>query len=346
MEASSFRVKEAVSVDVGAISDLIANTRCNSGEIPWCRGEKTDPWDHVEAAMGLSIGGYFLEARQAMQWLADMQLDDGSWYASYRRGEPEDRTRDTNMSSYIAAGVYHYYLITGDPDFVRDMWRTVERAIGFALSMQAASGEIHWARSPEDVVDPVALLTGSSSVYFSIKCALALARLLRFEKPEWTRGLKKLGHAIRNEPHRFNMTKSRFSMDWFYPILAGAVTGQAARKRIKKSWKKFVMEGQGVLCVSDESWVTLAETSELVLALTAMGNRDLASIVFNWISEKCFPDGSYWCGHTVPDMTIWPEEKFTWTNAAVLLAADSLYHLTPASRFFSHRFWADMRIGD
>ncbi len=346
MEASSLSVKQAVSVDVDAIARLIANTRYDCGEIPWSRGEKTDPWDHVEAAMGLSIGGYFQEARQAMGWLAGIQLDDGCWYASYRQGEPEDRTLDTNMSSYIAAGVYHYYLITGDSDFVREMWETVERAIGFALGMQAPTGEIYWARSPENVVDPVALLTGSSSVYFSVKCALALARLLRMEKPEWKRSLKKLGHAIRNTPHRFNMTKSRFSMDWFYPILAGAVSGEAARKRIKKSWKKFVMEGQGVLCVSDEAWVTLAETSELVLALAAMGNDELARIVFNWISEKCFPDGSYWCGHTVPDMTIWPEEKFTWSNAAVLLAADALFHLTPASRFFSHRFWAAMEIGD
>ncbi|MCP4687018.1 MAG: phenyltransferase domain-containing protein [Desulfobacterales bacterium] len=345
MEARSLSLKQGVGVDVDAISRLILDTQRKSGEIPWSPGEKTDPWDHVEAAMGLTIGGFYPGAREALGWLADIQLDDGSWFASYRNGEPEDKTRDTNMSSYIAAGVYHYYLITGDYDFVREMWETVERAIGFALGMQAATGEIYWARSPAYVVDPVALLTGSSSVFFSIKCAMALAKLLRVEKPEWTRALEKLGHAIRNTPQRFNMTKSRFSMDWFYPILAGAVTGRDARKRIKKSWKKFVVEGQGVLCVSDESWVTLAETSELVLALVAMGNRDLAKIVFNWISEKCFSDGSYWCGHTVPDMTIWPEEKFTWTNAAVLLAADALFHLTPASRFFSHQFWASIGIG-
>jgi hypothetical protein len=37
-------------------------------------------------------------------------------------------------------------------------------------------------------------------------------------------------------------------------------------------------------------------------------------------------------------MAIWPEDKLTWTNAAVLLAADALYDLTPASRLFSHVF--------
>ena len=38
-------------------------------------------------------------------------------------------------------------------------------------------------------------------------------------------------------------------------------------------------------------------------------------------------------------MTIWPEEKISWTNGVVLMAADALYELTPASRLFDHRAW-------
>jgi hypothetical protein len=41
-------------------------------------------------------------------------------------------------------------------------------------------------------------------------------------------------------------------------------------------------------------------------------------------------------------MVIWPEERTTWTNAAVLMAADALYDLTPASRLFGHEHWRDM----
>ena len=91
----------------------------------------------------------------------------------------------------------------------------------------------------------------------------------------------------------------------------------------------------------DAPWITIAETSELSLALSAIGNRSLAEIVFHWISDKKFDDGSYWAGFTFPDMTIWPEDKLTWTNAVVLMAADALYDLTPASRLFSHRFWQE-----
>ena len=332
--------KRPVAVDVDAICALIAENQYASGEIPWCRGEKTDPWDHVEAAMGLAVGGYLPEARRAFFWLAETQHDDGSWFAAYRRGVPQDRTRDANMSTYVAVGLYHYYLISGNLDLVEEMWPTLERAVDFALGLQAPGGEIHWALSPEGKVDPVALLTGSSSIYMSLKCALACARLLGIGRARWQLALERLGEAIRSRPHLFNMTKSRFSMDWFYPVLCGAVTAEAARLRIEKSWRKFVVDGQGVLCVSDEPWVTLAETCELVLALSAMGNRNLAEIVFSWISNKRFEDGSYWTGYTFPDMIIWPEERFTWTNAAVVMAADALYDLTPAGRIFDHHFWS------
>ena len=42
------------------------------------------------------------------------------------------------------------------------------------------------------------------------------------------------------------------------------------QKKYRQKEKKFIVEGQGVRCVSDEPWVTIAETSEFVLALFAM----------------------------------------------------------------------------
>ena len=44
------------------------------GEIPWFEGGHTDPWDHVEAAMGLSIAGENEAAHLAYRWLAENQL--------------------------------------------------------------------------------------------------------------------------------------------------------------------------------------------------------------------------------------------------------------------------------
>ncbi|NNL41494.1 MAG: phenyltransferase domain-containing protein [Desulfobacterales bacterium] len=339
MELNISRSRNDLALDVDSVATLIVNTQRKSGEIPWCEGKQTDPWDHIEAAMGLNIGGYFAEARHAFNWAAQNQLSDGSWYATYINGVPEDKTRDANMSSYISVGVLHDYLITNDKPFLQEMWETIYRAIEFALSLQAPGGEIHWAISPEGKRDPMALLTGSSSIYLSLKSALVIAKEIGYSMPAWEEALVKLGGAIRHKPYHFNMTKSRFSMYWFYPILSGALTGEQAQNRIDQYWKKYVVEGHGAKCVNDEPWVTIAETAELSLALSAMGNLTLAEIVFNWISGKRFDDGSFWCGYTVPDITLWPDDKLTWTNAAVLMAADAIYDLTTAGKLFSHRFW-------
>ncbi|MBT4363992.1 MAG: phenyltransferase domain-containing protein, partial [Desulfobacteraceae bacterium] len=288
--------KPALALDINSVTSMIAKTQLESGEIPWSDGDKTDPWDLVEAIMGLSIGGYYKEALKAFKWMADNQNSNGSWYASYNNGKPEDKTLDTNMSSYIAVGVYHYYLITGDINFLKRMWPIVKSGINFALSLQSNNGEIFWAKSPEGEIDHMSLLTGSCSIFMSLKCSLSISKLLDHNMPEWEKSIRKLGNAIRNRRHAFNVTKSRYSMYWFYPILSGALTGREAQNRIDKYWKKFIVEGLGVRCVSDEPWVTIAETSELVLALSAVGNNRLAEIVFGWIHDKRFEDGTYWGG--------------------------------------------------
>jgi len=328
-----------LTVDVDGTAAFIAGVQKENGEIPWSAGGKTDPWDHVESAMGLVVAGYYEEARRAYRWLADTQLVDGSWWSGVRDGVVEDSTKDSNFSAYIAVGVFHYVLVTGDVEFAASLWPTVVSGIDYALGLQAPTGEIHWARNKEGVADPMALLTGCSSIYMSVKCALALAARLGLKRPRWGEALKRLGHAILYKPNRFNMIKSRFSMDWYYPVLSGAVTGSDARRRIDRYWERFVVPDWGVRCVCDRPWATMAETSELVLALAAIGEQERAKAVFSWLLDKKYDDGSYWMGVTFPDAVIWPEERTAWTAAAVLLAYDALYRLTPGNRLFQHDFW-------
>ena len=339
MELSVSRSPVESSIDIEAMASFIAGLQKGSGEIPWSEGGKTDPWDHIESAMGLSVAGYLREAERAYEWLVRMQLPDGSWRAAYRDGVAEDMTKDANLSSYIAVGVLHHYLITDDISFLRAMWPSVRAGIEYAVDLQAPTGEIYWARNGEEVVDPMALLTGSSSVYMSIKCALAIAARLGKRRREWEIAFEKLGHAIRYRPDLFNMINSRYSMDWYYPILCGAVTGLEARKRIDKFWDKFVVPEWGVRCVSDQPWVTMAETSEFVVTLEGIGDYEQAERIFHCLRDKRYDDGSYWMGVTFPDSVIWPEDRTSWTAAAVLLAFDALNDLTPASCLFRHSFW-------
>ena len=181
----------------------------------------------------------------------------------------EDANSDSNFCAYIATGVWHHVLSTGDRRFAEDMWPVVSKAVDFVIDMQRPSGEIVWARS-ESGLEPDALLTGCASIYHSLRCALALADYFEDPQPEWEVAVGQLGHAIAHHPDLF-VCKDRWSMEWYYPVLGGALRGAAAHSRIDERWDDFVVTGLGIRCVDDRPWVTGAETCELVLALDAIG---------------------------------------------------------------------------
>lgn len=310
----------------------IAAVQLPSGEIPWSQDGHTDPWDHVECAMALTATGLLDEARAAFEWSRREQRPDGSWPIQYRRGVVEDPNSDSNFCAYIATGVWHHVLATGDRAFGERMWPTVRAAVEFVLGLQAGGGEIYWAQGPGGVL-PESLLTGSASIFHSIRCALALADELGEPQPEWEVAVGRLGHAITDHPESFT-AKPHHSMDWYYPILAGAVRGHQAHRRIAGRWTEFVVDGLGIRCVSDRPWVTGAETCELVLALDAVGDRSRALAQFAAMQHLRDPDGSYWTGLVYADGKRWPVERTTWTGAAVILAADALSGATGAGRIF------------
>jgi hypothetical protein len=130
--------------------------------------------------------------------------------------------------------------------------------------------------------------------------------------------------------------RSRYSMDWYYPVLGGALTGAAARDRLARDWSRFVVPGLGVRCVADRPWVTGAETCELALALTAAGQPDAALEQLAAMQHLRHDDGSYWTGLVYADDARWPVERTTWTAAAVVLAADALAGATAGATLFTH----------
>ena len=175
--------------------EFLLNTQRPSGEIPWFEGGHTDPWDHTEAAMGLSIAGEWDAAERAYHWLADQQLEDGSWWACYRDGQPDASVerRETNYVAYIATGVWHHFLITGDETFLGNLFPAVQRAIDFVLQYQSAEGEIDWAVDPTGVPLGDALVTGCSSIYKSLECAILIAEMLGQHTSSWRSARRPLG---------------------------------------------------------------------------------------------------------------------------------------------------------
>ena len=92
---------------------------------------------------------------------------------------------------------------------------------------------------------------------------VALAEYVGEPQPDWELAADLLGHAVACHPEAF-ADKSRFSMDWYYPVLGGPLRGAAGRGAARGRLGDFVVPGLGVRCVSDEPWVTGAETCELV----------------------------------------------------------------------------------
>jgi hypothetical protein len=321
---------------VAATADAIASLQLRSGQIPWHRGGHADPWNHTEAAIALLVGGRRADAERAFEWLRRVQSSDGSW-ANYYVGEAvEDPRRDTNVIAYAATGVWHHWVVTGDRGFADALWPTVERAIDFVLRLQQPGGEVLWCVEPDGSPGRFALLTGSSSIYFSLRCAVALAGLLGHERPDWEVAALRLGAAVAFGEDRFE-PKRRWAMDWYYPVLCGAFDSERARglARIEDRWEEFVMAGLGCRCVADRPWITAAETAELVLSLDAVGRPGLARQVLTWSQYLRLPDGSYWTGMVHPQEDTFPtEERSSYTAAAQLLAADALGGFTRAGGLF------------
>ncbi|HHU09911.1 MAG TPA: prenyltransferase [Intrasporangiaceae bacterium] len=316
---------------------FIAANQLPDGQIPWFAGHFADPWDHLEAVMALGVVGRREEARAGIDWLAATQRPDGTWPMETVGETVTEPTADTNQCSYLAVALWHDYLLTGEVAHLRRHWAMLEQAIDVVVSAQLPSGAISWARSPFGQWSPEALLTGSSCIVLSLACALRIATVLRHDRPDWElariRLLDAVRRAVAGEPGIF-VDKSRYSMDWYYPVLGGAVTGAAGIDLIERRWADFVVPGYGIRCVDDHPWATPAESCELVIALDLLGRSEAARRILADIEMHRDSDGGYWTGYVWPDEAIWPEEKSTWTAAAVILASDAIHGLTPAAGLF------------
>ena len=121
----------------------IAGWQLDSGLIPWYPGGHGDPWNHVEAAMALTIADYLTEAERAYEWLVSNQRDDGSWHQYYVGDRVEHDQLDANTIAYVATGVRHFFAASDDRGFAEEMWPVVDHAIEFVLQLQQPLSLIH-----------------------------------------------------------------------------------------------------------------------------------------------------------------------------------------------------------
>jgi hypothetical protein len=202
---------------------------------------------------------------------------------------------------------------------------SVRRDDGLALWAVEADGTRTW---------DYALLTGSSSIQHALRCGAAVGVATGSPRPDWVDAADQMCALIAYTPGAFQ-PKTRWAMDWYYPVLTGAIEGEAAKIRLTDGWTTFAMEGLGIRCVGDEPWVTASETAEAALAYAAIGDFATACDLLRWTRSHRNPDGSYLTGLVYPGRVVFPDaESSAYTAAAAILAADAITGASAASDLF------------
>ncbi|XBQ15377.1 MAG: hypothetical protein ABL308_10450 [Oceanicaulis sp.] len=341
----------ALGVDLAACADRIEALQRRDGTIPWIEAGVWDPWNHGESAMALAVAGRSAAAEAALDALADLQEDDGGWTGELGAGVPMDETgeyiappdvpvtaRDTNFTGYVAVTVLKTALALDAPRLIARHYEMVERALDWVAARQCPAGDIVWRDPDPDqpLEDVDSLRAGNASLYKSFEAGLRMADALGKKKPGWARARAGIARAFAKSPERFDrkgVDRTTYAMDWYYPVLTGAISGPAAIARLDADWNRFVVADLGCRCVADEPWVTAAETAELAMACLAAGRREQARTLISDLAPLARGGEGYWMGWQFELGMIWPKERPGWTAGAVVLAADALFNLSPGADF-------------
>lgn len=338
-------------LNLHAAADWIEGLQEESGALPWTERGIYDPWNHVESAMGLAAAGRLAPARRAFAHLFNTQDDDGGWMGDLGAAAPMDaqnkrlvpdgapRLKETNFAAWCAVGLWHLYLCSQDRSDLARFGPMTLAACRFALAHQSDHGEIAWRtrQGKETLEDVDALYAANCAIYFALGCALNIAAKLDAGADDLREGRARLYEALTQKPERFDRTwepKTRYAMDWYYPVLCGVVEGEAAIVHLESRWVEFVAPREGCRCVVEEPWATAAETAELSIACARVGRTRAARGLLSPVAGLQDEDGGVWMGRQFALKIVWPEEKPGWTAAAAILAEEALRPRSPTAQLF------------
>ncbi|MFW5660547.1 MAG: hypothetical protein ACOC05_04085 [Oceanicaulis sp.] len=349
----------ALGVDIAACADRIEALQRQDGSIPWIEAGVWDPWNHGESVMALAVAGREAAVEAGLDALAERQAADGGWTGELGAGVPMDETgeriappaipvtaRDTNFTGYAAVTVLRAALALDAPRLIARHEGMVTRALDWVAARQNPAGDIVWRDpDPGQTLEEVdSLRAGNASLYKSFEAGLRIADALGRRKPGWARARSGIARAFIHEPERFDrkgQDRSNYAMDWYYPVLTGAICGAAAVKRMDAGWARFVVDDLGCRCVAEEPWITAAETAELAMACLTLGRREAARTLLADLAPLARGGEGYWMGWQYELGMVWPKERPGWTAAAVVLAADALYQIAPGSDLLVRHARAD-----
>ena len=129
--------------DVLATAHAIADVQRADGMIPWFDGgplRPVEPRRGGDGAHGVRAVARGRGAPTAGWPAASCPTAAGST-TTWATGVKDPRL-DTNVCAYLAAGAWHHHLVTGDVEFLGELWPTIERGIDFVLRWQQPDGSV------------------------------------------------------------------------------------------------------------------------------------------------------------------------------------------------------------
>ena len=323
------------AAEVLATADSIAEVQRPDGMIPWFDGGHCDPWNHVEAAMALTVCGLDAEAERAYEWLADSQLPDGSWFNYYlaERGEgPPPRHQRVRLRGHRALAPLpgHRRARPAAPAVADDRaGHRLRAALAAAGRLGALVGR---PRRPARGLRPAHRVVVDLP---RLRCGVAVAERLGKERPDWELAAGRLGHAVAHHPGAF-APKDEFAMDWYYPVLSGALEGAPGGGTDGRALGHLRDGGARRALRVDRRLGDRGRDGRVRDGprRAGPGRRRPATCSPPPRGSGC-PTARTGPGMVYPEEVTFPGgERTTYTAAAIVLAADALSSTSPAAGLF------------
>ena len=321
---------------------IIHNQRTD-GSIQWDKKGKVDPWDHCECLIALAIFEEWDAFDKGVNWFFNELNDDGLIFAEYKNSKASKPYYESHHAPYIALPLLQKLLIDNDADYFYKRIDGLNKIFNGLSKFINAQGYFSWAKDSSGYSDN-SLITATSSIKISLDAIEIILSVLLKTKQRHIQKTKNLSDIVKkvkqdsidhlyNEPIHFNkqfnrdgIDRSRFSMDFYYPYIADLVRKSSnSLEAFELDLKKFYVDTIGIKCVEEEPWVTFAESAECIIAIHNFYDKTKARAIFDQILKYVSSDGIFSTGYQYKIDEYWPDEKSTWTNAAVIIAAHLLY---------------------
>jgi len=289
----------------------IISNQSSNGAIFWDEKGKCDPWDHCECLIALAIYEEWEHFWKGVNWFFDNLNKDGLIYAEFQDEEPSKLHFESHHAPYIIIPLTQASLIDQEQDYKKiltnEQLLKLENIFEALNDFKDEDGYFYWAKDSNGYSDN-SLITASMSIFLSL--AAKDKSFPKFNIDIW-----------QEKFNRDGVDRSRFSMDFYYPFLAGIKNN---KKEFLVLLNNYYVKGLGVKCVAEEPWVTIAESCECVISALIHDNDNIAKKIFRDIQQFQNKDGIFPTGYQYDMEILWPEENSTWTNAAVIIAAHAL----------------------